>query len=124
MRLIESQIKGVKKGRDQLWVSVLPRCASYRESNKASKERQGPTLRCPFNRGVRLIESQIKGVKKGRDQLWVSVLPRCASYRESNKASKERQGPTLRCPFNRGVRLIESQIKGVKKGRDQLWVSV
>ena len=40
--------------------------------------------RCPFNRGVRLIESQIKD------------------------------------PFYRGVRLIESQIKKVKKDRDQL----
>ena len=27
MRLIESQIKGVKKNRDQLWVSVSLRCA-------------------------------------------------------------------------------------------------
>ena len=40
------------------------------------------------------MESQIKGVKKGRT--------------------------SSRCPFYRGVRLIESQIKGVKKGRDQL----
>ena len=32
---------------------------------------------CPIYRGVRLIESEIKGVKKGRDQLWVSVLQRC-----------------------------------------------
>ena len=63
-------------------MSVLERCPSYRESNKGSKERQGPTL------GVRLremsvlyIESQIKGVKKGKDQLEVSVLQRCPSYR-------------------------------------------
>ena len=57
-------------------MSVLERCPSYRESNKGSKGRQGGTL------GVRLIESQIKGVKK-------------------------RQGPTpqLKCPFYRGVRL-------------------
>ena len=47
------------------------RCPSYGESNNRRKERQGPTL------GVRLIESQLKGVK-------------------------ERQGPT------QGVRLIES----------------
>ena len=71
VRLRESQIKGFKNGTDQFWVSVLPRCPSYRELNKGSQERQGPTL------GVRPIESQIKGVKKGRDQLWVSVLPRC-----------------------------------------------
>ena len=76
-------------------MSVLERCPSYRESNKGSKERQGPTL------GVRLremsvlyIESQIKGVKKGKDQLWVSVLERYPSYRESNKGRKERQGST------------------------------
>ena len=41
------------------------------------------------------MESQIKGVQKDRDQLQVSILQRCPSYRESNKGSKERQGPTL-----------------------------
>ena len=51
---------------------------------------------------------------KGRHQLWVSVLQRCRSYKESNEGSNERKEPTL------GVRFIESQIKGVKKGRDQL----
>ena len=70
------------------------KCPSYRESNKGSKERRGPTLGVPFTEGVRLMESQIKGVKKGRTN--------------------------SRCPFYRGVHLIESQIKGVKKGRDQL----
>ena len=45
----------------------------------------GTNSRCPFNRGVRLIESQIKD----------PFLRKCASYRESNKKSKERQGPTL-----------------------------
>ena len=44
---------------------------------------------CPFDRGVHLIHSQIKGIKKGRDQLYVSILQRCPSYRESNKGSKE-----------------------------------
>ena len=34
----------------------------------------GTNSGCSFYRGVRLIESQIKGVKKGRDQLWVFVL--------------------------------------------------
>ena len=29
-------------------------------------------------------------------------------------------GTGTNCPSQRGVRLIESQIKGVKKGRDQL----
>ena len=36
--------------------------------------RRGTNSRCLFYRGVRLIESQIQGVKKGRDQLSVSVL--------------------------------------------------
>ena len=53
---------------------------------------------------VRLRESQIKGFKNGMDQFWVSVLPRCPSYRESNQGSQERQGPTL------GVRLTEVSI--------------
>ena len=44
----------------------------------------------------------------------VSVLETCPSYRESTKRSKERQGSTV------GVRLIASQIKVVKKDRDQL----
>ena len=35
----------------------------------------------------------------------MSVLERCPSYRESNKESKVRQGPTL------GVRLIEVSVK-------------
>ena len=87
-------------------MSVLERCPSYRESNKGSKERQGPTL------GVRFTK--------------VFVLERCPSYRESNKGSKERQGPTLGVRFTkvsvfeRCPSLFESQIKGVKKGRDQL----
>ena len=59
----------------------------------------GTNSGCPLNRGVRLIESQIKGVKKDRDQLWVSVQQRCPSYGESNQPSKERQGPTLGVPL-------------------------
>ena len=35
----------------------------------------------------------------------MSVLERCPSYRESNKGSKERQGPTL------GVRFTEVSVK-------------
>ena len=53
------------------------------------------------------------------DLHYVSILERCLSYRESNKGGKERQGPTLGVSF-RGVRLIDGQIKGVKKGRNQL----
>ena len=55
----------------------------------------GTNSMCPFHRGVRFIESQIKGVKNSRDQLYVSILQRCPSYRESNKGNKERQGPSL-----------------------------
>ena len=36
---------------------------------------------------------------------------KCPSYRESNKRSKEKQGPTLKCPFYRGVRLIVVSVK-------------
>ena len=75
-------------------MSVEQRCPSYRESNKGTKEKQGPTL------DVRFTE--------------VRVLQRVKS-RESRKAATN-----SRCLFTRDVRLIESQIKGVKKGRDQL----
>ena len=75
-------------------MSILQRCLSYRESNKGSKEWQGPTLGVHFT-DVSILQSQIKGVKNSRDQLYVSILQRCLSYRESNKGSKERQGPTL-----------------------------
>ena len=50
----------------------------------------------------------------------MSILKRCMFYRESNKGSKERQGPTLGVCFTEDVRLIESQIKAVKKNGDQL----
>ena len=38
----------------------------------------GTCTKCPSERVVRLIESQIKVVRKGRGQLWVPVLPRCS----------------------------------------------
>ena len=38
------------------------------------------------------------------DQYYVSVLERSPSYRESNKESKEKQGPTL------GVRFTEVSV--------------
>ena len=59
----------------------------------------GTNSKCPFYRVICLVESQILGVKKGKDQLYVSILQRCPSYRESNKGSKERQGPTLSVHF-------------------------
>ena len=40
----------------------------------------------------------------------VSFLERCPSYRESNKRSKERQGPTLGVRFT-GVHLTEVSVK-------------
>ena len=40
----------------------------------------------------------------------MSVLERCLSYRESNKRSKERQGPPLGVRFT-GVCLIEVSVK-------------
>ena len=40
----------------------------------------------------------------------MSVLERCPSYKESNKRSKERQGPTLGVRFT-GVSLIEVSVK-------------
>ena len=83
VRLIESQIEGVKKGRDQLWLSILQTCPSYKESNKGSQERQGPTLGVRFTEVYVLQRVKIKGVKKGRDQLQLSILQRCPSYRES-----------------------------------------
>ena len=39
------------------------------------------------------------------------VLERCPSYRESNKGSKRKAGTNYRCPFYRGVRLIEVSVK-------------
>ena len=41
----------------------------------------------------------------------MSVLERSPSYRESNKGSKEKAGTICRCPFYRGVRLIEVSVK-------------
>ena len=36
---------------------------------------------CPVFKGVRLRESEIRGVKKDKGQLYVSDLQRCTSYR-------------------------------------------
>ena len=68
------------------------------KSNVSTTDTFGTHTTCPS-------ESQIKGFKNGMDQFWVSVLPRCPSYRELlNKGSQERQGPTL------GVRLTEVSV--------------
>ena len=39
---------------------------------------------------------------------------------QSTLSNTDTFGTGTKCPSSRGVRLIESQIKGVKKGRDQL----
>ena len=75
-------------------MSVLERCPSYRESNKGSKERQGPTL------GVRFTE--------------VSVLQRCP-LRESRlyRAARLQTSNGFLCSvfpsFESGVVLITMQ---------------
>ena len=75
------------------------------QSTHSRMDTFGTGTKCQSNSNVRLsIESQIKGVKKGRDQLEVSVLQRSPSYKESNKGSKERQGQTL------GVRFTEVSV--------------
>ena len=37
--------------------------------------------KCPSKRDVCLIEIQVKRLKKGRDQLYGSILQRCPSYK-------------------------------------------
>ena len=74
--------------------------------NSLKMDTFGAGAKCPSQRDVHLIESQIKEVKKGRDQLQVSVLQGCLSYRESNKESKEKQGPTLGVCFT-GVAILQ-----------------
>ena len=52
--------------------------------------------------------------------MYVSQM--CLSYRESKKGPGVKKGSytNSRCPFYRGVSLMESKIKGLKKSRDQL----
>ena len=52
-------------------MSVLERCPSYRESNKGSKERQGPTL------SVRFTEVSVKRESTVFDDLLLLVVVRC-----------------------------------------------
>ena len=69
---------------------MSPPRPSYKKLTLRDEERQGTNDyggRGPFQRGFRLIESQLKGVIKGRDQLHGST--------------------------KRGVRLIDSQLKVV-----------
>ena len=41
----------------------------------------------------------------------MSVLERCPSYKESNKGIGKGRNQLYRCPFYRGVRLIEVSVK-------------
>ena len=75
-------------------MSVLERSPFYRESNK-SKERKGPTLGVRFKEGSVKREFTVQSPSSKTDTFW-TVL------------------------FKRDVHFIESQPKGVKKGRDQL----
>ena len=60
--------------------SLMPRVVELYIEGKRTPLGPGCT-KCSSQTDVRLIESQIKGVKKGSDQLEVSVLRKCPSYR-------------------------------------------
>ena len=51
----------------------------------------GTGTMCPSQRDVLLIESQIKGVKKGMDQFQVSVLQRYFRYERVDCTTKKKQ---------------------------------
>ena len=50
------------------------------QSSLSKTDTFGTGTSCLSWRDVRLMERQIEGAKKGRDQLSVSVLQRCPSY--------------------------------------------
>ena len=54
---------------------------------------------CPIYRGVRLIESEIKGVKKDKGHLYVSDLQRCPLRESEIKGIKKDNGPTVYVRF-------------------------
>ena len=88
-------------------MSVLERCPSYRESNKGSKERQGPTLSVCFTE-VSVI------------YFIVTVLPACVERvssrvrRESRKRTQKRgilfSPQLLRNISTRNARLVEASL--------------
>ena len=89
-------------------ISTFPFTASYVEI--ALKLSQPSLRRTPLElalysfllRDVRLIESQLIGVKKGRHQLQVYVLAGCPSCGDSDKRlNKERREPTLGVHFRK-----------------------
>ena len=77
-------------------MSVLERSPFYRESNK-SKERKGPTLGVRFKEGSVKREFTVQSPSSKTDTFWTGTVL-----------------------FKRDVHFTESQLKGVKKGRDQL----
>ena len=73
-------------------VSVLERCPSYRESNKGSKERQGPTLSVCFTevsvkRELTIINS-VKVCHPSQGAVVSHIIPKCHAGR------KQRTGTT------------------------------
>ena len=58
-------------------MSVLERCPSYRESNKGSKERQGPTLSVRFTEVSVSVEVSVK-----RESTVFLCLLKILSYQE------------------------------------------
>ena len=59
------------------YIQVAGNLLTCIQSTLSKTDTFGTGIKCPSQRDVRLIESQIKGVKKGRDQLQVFVLQRC-----------------------------------------------
>ena len=66
----------------------------------------GASKQCRFTHWFILMMGTVNSLQDGHlwDRHQVFVLERCPSYRESNKGSKERQGPTL------GVRFTEVSV--------------
>ena len=138
VRLTKSQIKGVKKGRDQLYrcpfyrgvclieVSVLQSCLSYRGVRFTELS---VLLGCPFYRGVCLVGvSILQSCLSYR----VSVLQRCLSYRVSVLqrclsywgVRFTELSVLLGCPFYRVVCLIVVSFKRGSTGFLKRFIAV
>ena len=72
-------------------MSVLQRCPSYRESNKGSKERQGPTL------DVRFTEVSVKRVHFISLALCASQIKVILGYKGSNADNFRIRLSKVRC---------------------------
>ena len=63
---------------NEYFVQLLPAVSKNNILSTLSKtDTFGTGTKCPSQRDVRLIKSQIKGISKGTDQFQVSVLQRC-----------------------------------------------